>query len=368
MIAATWPRDAVRLVDVDPAIGVIGEGPLAALASRLRAGDVLVMNDAATLPASLHGQTARGEPIELRLAGAPVGAAWDAVLFGAGDWRTPTEHRAAPPHVRVGDVLLFGALPATVTAVDDASPRRVRVVFAASGGELWRALYRAGAPVQYAYTAGPLALWHVQTACAARPWAAEPPSAGLALTWELLLALRRSGVTLARVTHAAGLSSTGDETLDRRLPLPERYEIPPETVEAIAQARRRGGRIVAVGTTTTRALEGAAAANGGALVPGTGMTDLRLGPDTRRHVVDGILTGLHEPGTSHAALLEAFAARAVIERAHALAEERDLQGHEFGDVMLILPAHARRHGHRRRVRGTLPTVRAALSSSGSSRT
>ena len=86
---------------------------------------------------------------------------------------------------------------------------------------LWRALYQAGRAVQYAHTARSLALWHVQTAYAARPWAAEAPSAGFALTWDLLLDLRRRGISTARVTHAAGLSSTGDGELDARLPLAE---------------------------------------------------------------------------------------------------------------------------------------------------
>lgn len=313
-----------------------------------------MVNDAATLPASLRGVTADGAPVEVRLAGAggetgerdeiggsgATGAAggglWSAVLFGAGDWRSRTEDRPPPPAVRAGDTLHLGGLQARVAGVDPASPRLVSLRFALGGAALWQALYHAGKPVQYAHTFRPLALWQVQTAYAARPWAAEAPSAGFALTWELLLGLRRRGVAIARVTHAAGLSSTGDVRLDARLPLAERYEVSVEAVQAVGLARRRGGRIVAVGTTVARALESAAAAGGGRLGAGQGMTELRLGPERRPRVVGGILTGMHEPGTSHYALLESFAPRRLLDRAGSFAARRGYRSHEFGDALLIL--------------------------------
>jgi len=94
--------------------------------------------------------------------------------------------------------------------------------------------------------------------------------------------------------------------------------------------------VVAVGTTAARALEGDARSHRGRLVAGAGTTDLRLGPALRRRVVDGILTGMHDPGTSHFALLESFAPRALLLEAHTLATERGYLGHEFGDAMLIL--------------------------------
>src|SRR5207253_4824986 len=143
--------------------------------------------------------------------------------------------------------LRFDGLGATVVAVDARSPRLVDLAFDARGDALWRALYRAGRPVQYAHVGAPLALWDVQTAYASRPWAAEAPSAGFSLTWDLLIDLRRGGVGLARVTHAAGLSSTGDAALDARLPLGEAYDVAKETVRAVEATRRRGGRVVAAG-------------------------------------------------------------------------------------------------------------------------
>ncbi len=373
MQPAAWPRrdaSATRLLHVDPAAGrctagaarrhpAAGtsesserrgfvDGRIGDLRVLLREGDLLVVNDAATLPASLRGVTGAGAAVEVRLAGreGEGGDCWRAALFGAGDWRERTEDRP-PPHAlgAGGEAGRLGRpgrkerpLRATIAGVDARSPRLVSLCFAARGAALWRALYRAARPVQYAHTAGPLALWQVQTAYAVRPWAVEAPSAGLALSWELLLDLRRRGIAIARVTHAAGLSSTGDGELDARLPLAERYEVPAETVRAVAAAKRHGGRVVAVGTTAVRALEGDARSHRGRLVAAAGTTGLRLGPAMRRRVVDGILTGMHDPGTSHFGLLESFAPRALLLEAHAFAAERGYLGHEFGDAMLILGA------------------------------
>ena len=153
---------------------------------------------------------------------------------------------------------------------------------------------------------------------------------------------------MARLTHAAGLSATGDPDLDARLPLPERLRIPPETVAAIARTRQRGGRVMAVGTTVVRALEGAAldagARPGSALLrlrAGPGETDLRLGPHHELRVVQGLLSGLHDPEESHFQLLHAFAHAPLLESAHALALAHGYLSHELGDTTLD-PARPRR--------------------------
>jgi S-adenosylmethionine:tRNA ribosyltransferase-isomerase len=214
----------------------------------------------------------------------------------------------------------------------------VALRFAVSGDELWDALYREGRPVQYAYLAHELPLWAVQTVYAARPWAFEMPSAGRPLSWQTLLALRRKGVRWASLTHAAGLSSTGDPAIDAALPLPERYEIPAATARAVAETQARGGRVVAVGTTVVRALEGAAAAaRDGVLRPGGGETDLIITPAFRPRVVDGILSGAHAASESHFRLLAAFAGRALLAAAAAHAERAGFLTHELGDSMLVLP-------------------------------
>jgi S-adenosylmethionine:tRNA ribosyltransferase-isomerase len=341
MNAARWPREhpeANRLLHLSPSTGHISDRRVEHLPELLRAGDLLVVNDAATLPASLQGRTEEGAPIEVRLLAREEEGSWTAVLFGAGDWRMRTEDRPAPPSLNVGTKLLLGSLTARVVEVLPPSPRLLRLAFDAQGAALWAGLYRSGRPVQYSYLTGPLALWHIQTSYAARPWAAEPPSAGLPLTWTLLLELRRRGVRFASLTHAAGLSSTGDPALDAALPRPECSDIPASTVEAIHATRATGGRVVAVGTTVVRALEGRAASSGGILTPGEGVTDLLLGPGFVPQVVSGLLTGVHEPTTSHFTLLQAFAPIPLIQEAARVAERLGYLGHEFGDSSLILDA------------------------------
>lgn len=342
MKAATRPPaspSTLRLLWVDPAGAPAKDHAVGSLADALRPGDLLVLNDAATLPASLAGRTASGETIEVRLAGEREDGTFAAVLFGAGDWRRRTEDRPVPPMLAPGEtVSLAGGLVAAVRAVSDASPRLVTLCFDREGAAFWHALYAAGRPVQYSYLERELSLWDVQTLYAGRPWAVEPPSAGLGLSAALLDDLRRRGVRIAAVTHAAGLSSTGDPAIDALLPLPERYEVPGSTVRAVEATRAAGGRVVAAGTTVVRALEGSAADHGGRLFAGRGVTSYRLAPGRAPRVVDGLLTGVHEPGTSHFELLGAFAPRAVLHAAYRAAEEAGYRGHEFGDAWLILAA------------------------------
>jgi S-adenosylmethionine:tRNA ribosyltransferase-isomerase len=332
-------RDGARLLVIDPASGRHAERRASDLPQLLRRGDLVVVNDAATLPASLAGRDPQGTPIELRLIGRGGPADFQAVLFGPGDWRQRTEDRPAPGQLRPGDRLRFGRpdleLAATVREVSPLSPRLLQVRFDRAGGDLWAALYRLGRVVQYAHLARPLPLWAVQNVYASRPFAFEMPSAGRTLSWQLLLDLRRRGIGLASLTHAAGLSATGDPVLDARLPLPEAFELPAATVAAIQETHRAGGRVVAVGTTVVRALEGAHRLPGG-LRAGPGETDLHIGPDTRPAIVDGLVSGLHAPGESHFALLSAFAAPALLADAARFAGQRGFRSHELGDVTLLL--------------------------------
>jgi S-adenosylmethionine:tRNA ribosyltransferase-isomerase len=179
-----------------------------------------------------------------------------------------------------------------------------------------------------------LALWDVWTAVAGPPAAFEAPSAGFALDWMALAAMRARGVAFATITHAAGLSSTGDGELDRRLPLDEPYRIPPTTAGAIWLAMERSGRIVAVGTTVVRALESAAAVVGRPPA-GEGLATLRIGPASALRVVDAVLTGVHEPGTSHHELLRAFVDDATLRRVDTALMGCGYRTHEFGDFVLI---------------------------------
>jgi S-adenosylmethionine:tRNA ribosyltransferase-isomerase len=336
MKAATWPRDfpdEERLLVIDPRADRFEHAAIAHLAELIRPGDLLIVNDAATLPASFMAKTQSGDVLELRLLGGSE-EQWLALAFGSGDFRTRTEDRPPPPALASSDVLEIGpGLKAEVTSAGDG--RMIAIRFDRQGAELWQALFAHGRPIQYAHVSRSLDLWHVQTRFGSRPWAFEMPSAGRPLSWQLLDRLLRNGVGIARVTHAAGISSTGNLELDRRLPLGERSEIPAETVDAIASAKARGGRVIAVGTTVVRALESRAAR--GSLAPGRDEATLVIGPGFSPRICDALLTGMHPPGTSHFAVLEAFAERRLLERALAEAARAGYLEHEFGDSCIVLP-------------------------------
>ena len=340
MLAAREPRaDAreQRMLVVDVAAGELADDHVTSIGAHARPGDVWVLNDSGTLPASLAGRVGE-RAVELRLAGELASGRWRAVLFGEGSWRDDTDRRPAPPPVAPGEVIqLGGALRARVEAVDSRSPRLIEITFAPGGDAFWRALYAIGRPVQYSYLLRELTLHEVSTAYAARPWSAELPSAGRPLTFERLRELRRAGAEIVTLTHAAGLSATGDAALDARLPLPERYEIPAPTARAVMDARAEGRRVIAVGTSVTRALEGSFAAHG-EVRAGSFETDLRLGPGSPRRVVSGLFTGAHDPTSSHYELLRAFAPAELLERAARFSAEQGYLAHELGDSWLILAA------------------------------
>jgi S-adenosylmethionine:tRNA ribosyltransferase-isomerase len=305
----------------------------------LRRGDLVVANDAATLPASLPGIHARtGETIEVRLAGWSGTAANDvshfvAIVFGAGDYHTRTEHRLPPPPLVPGDRLRIGPLTATVVGILN-HPRLVSIEFDGDADAIWAGIALHGRPIQYAHIAEPLALWDVWTVFAGPPVAFEPPSAGFALSWRAIEQLHQRGVQFATITHAAGISSTGDDELDKRLPLAEPYWIPETTAIAIASARARGARIVAIGTTVVRALEHAAQRDG-VVRAGESIATERIDSATHLSVVDAILTGTHEAGTSHHDLLTAFVTPAVLAHIDRELDTHEYRTHEFGDSVFI---------------------------------
>lgn len=326
-----------RLLVVDAA-GVLQHAERADIVHHLRPGDLLVANDAATIPGSLHGvHEATGEEIEIRLAGRRSLAFEDiaevlAVAFGRGDHRTPTEDRPLPPAFAPGDRLKLGPLDATVLR-RLGHPRLLALAFDGTPEEIWAGIARHGRPIQYAHVEERLALWDVWTQVASLPVSFEPPSAGFLLDWKLLRSLRQHRIGFASLTHAAGISSTGDPELDRRFPLDEAYRIPHTTVRAIEETSAAGGRVIALGTTVTRALEHAAAS--GELVAGAGVATQRIGPTTRLRVIDAIISGVHEPGESHYELLRAFADDAVLQRMSAALDDHGYRTHEFGDWVLL---------------------------------
>lgn len=341
MLAATRPVQrpvGAKLLAVDSQ-GNFQHRSRSEFADLLHPGDLVIANDAATMPGSLQGwHLPSGRPVEIRLAGRrslqpEEVRSFSAVLFGEGDFHSRTEDRPAPPAVAAGDQFQLGPLRARAEKLLN-HPRLLQIEFEGSPDQVWDGLARHGRPIQYSHLPTPLALWDVWTPIAGPPVAFEPPSAGFAIDWRMLQALRNRRIEFAAITHAAGVSSTGDPALDARLPLDEPYRIPCSTALAIGRVRARRGRVIAVGTTVVRALEHAAALDG--TVPaGEGLATQRISRATRLKVVDAILSGTHEPGTSHYDLLLAFLDQPTLLKVDHELNARDYRTHEFGDSILI---------------------------------
>jgi S-adenosylmethionine:tRNA ribosyltransferase-isomerase len=208
---------------------------------------------------------------------------------------------------------------------------------------LWRArpdphvgaasfLQRHGRPIGYAYLRGSFPLAEYQNVYATDPGSAEMASAGRPFTEQLLVRLMVRGVAVAPLVLHTGVSSPELH----EPPYPERFAVPEGTARLVNDTRRAGRRVVAVGTTVTRALE-TVAGEDGRLCPGEGWTDLVLGPDRPARAVTGLITGLHAPETSHLQLLEAVAGPDLVGRAYRAALDQHFLWHEFGDSMLFLP-------------------------------
>ena len=299
-------------------------------------GDLVIANDAATLPASLRGHHLRsGREIEVRLAGRESleqVTRFSAVLFGPGDYRTRTEDRPLPPRVRPGDRLTLGPLQARVVGLRH--PRLVALELEGSPDSIWEGLARHGRPIQYSHMTAPLALWDTWTAIAGSPVAFEPPSSGFVLDWAALGSLTKRGVRFATITHAAGISSTGDPTLDALLPLDEPYRIPASTAEAIRQARQLNSRVIAIGTTVVRALEHASTI-GPVVQAGEAVATQRIDASSRLRTVSAILSGTHEPGTTHYDMLRAFVDERTLNRISRSLDAHGYRTHEFGDSIFL---------------------------------
>ena len=218
-------------------------GELDRLPAAGRRGDCQRRGDPACEPAAraIRARAPRSRFVSPRTSGrGDARLRFDAVLLGAGDWRMPTEARGAPPRFDRGDRLVLGDIHLTVEAVLG-HPRFVRLRVDAAAARWWATLAWLGRPVQYAHLEEPLALWDASTPIAARPVAFEAPSAGFVLDAASVQELATRGMRFATLTHAAGLSSTGDPALDARFPLDEPYEIPLATA-TLVRRDETGGR------------------------------------------------------------------------------------------------------------------------------
>jgi S-adenosylmethionine:tRNA ribosyltransferase-isomerase len=323
------------------------------LAGFLEPGDVLVINTSGTLPASLATRGPQGESLELHLS-TPMPSGSEGIdLESARGTRQPWPWIVELRLVTRTDSHPFRTarpgeefdLPAGARAEilgpyppdcgpDSSSPGDSRLWVAALRlpEPLGPYLRRHGRPIQYSGRETEWPSSYFQTVYAVEPGSAEMASAGRAFTAEMLTELIARGVDVAPVTLHTGVSSLEEH----EPPYAEFFRVPPETARRVTEAKRAGGRVIAVGTTAVRALE-SAARQIRSTRPSEGWTDLVVSPGTGVRVVDGLLTGWHEPRASHLLLLEAVAGRALLEESYRAAVDQRYRWHEFGDLHLILP-------------------------------
>lgn len=322
-------RDAVRLLVASRGSGDVEHAHFSDLPRFLRAGDVVVVNVSGTLPAALDVVTEDGERLALHLSTPLPAGGWVVELRSDGGARRYFDARPGLCLTLPGD----GASAELLTPYPiGGSHSRLWAAMLHLPGTLHAYLARHGRPIRYAHVPKPWPLSAYQNVYALEPGSSEMASAGRGFTHEVLTALVARGVSVAPVVLHAGVSSqeAGEP------PFPEPYRVPADTARRVNAAHEWGGRVVAVGTTVVRALETVADERGLAH-PGRGWTDHVVTPEAGVRVVDGLLTGWHEPRASHLALLETIAGRPLLELSYQAALDAGYLWHEFGDLHLVLP-------------------------------
>jgi S-adenosylmethionine:tRNA ribosyltransferase-isomerase len=323
-------RDGVRLM-VAAAAG-IRHTAFHRLGDQLRAGDVLVVNTSATVPGQLDAKRG-GSTVVVHVANRLTDGARVVEL------RTPPDASAPVLDGQVGERI---ALPAggVVELIapypqSGSSPTGV-------GNRLWRSrvtvpqhlshyLREQARPISYGYLSGSFPISAYQTIFALCPGSAEMPSAARPFSAELVARLVAQGVIFAPITLHTGLSSQDAG----EVPQPEWFEVSETTAHLVNSSRARGGRVIAVGTTATRAIESVASPDR-IVATASGWTDLVISPDRPVRVVDGLITGWHDPEASHLLLVESVAGEALTQRAYDAAVAERYLWHEFGDSCLFL--------------------------------
>jgi S-adenosylmethionine:tRNA ribosyltransferase-isomerase len=318
------PRDGIRMLVSRAGSGAVGHHRFTDLPRLLLPGDLLVVNTSRTLPAAVPA----GPDLAIHFSTARPDGSWLVEpRIPAGKSSRPSGDAPPPPVV---------TLPggAELTLAGRATAR------------LWRArlstavvpyLLRHGEPIRYSYAGQRWPLEAYQTVFGRVPGSAEMPSAARPFSPAVVTDLVARGVTIAPITLHCGVSSleAGED------PYPEQYDVPPATARLVNLTRQSGGRVIAVGTTVVRALETTAlettALETTALAAPAGWTSHVISPDTGLRVVDGLLTGLHEPRSSHLRMLAAFHGEDLLRDCYEAALARAYLWHAFGDVHLLLP-------------------------------
>ncbi len=291
----------------------------------LAPGDLLVVNESATVAASLPATGSPGNFI-LNLSN----------QYGERLWLAEPRWSNAEPGplpLKSGEQIEVAGIPARLISHYPGLPR---LWFIHAEGDLHDAMQRAGKPIRYGYVTDEYPLDVYQTVFSRVPGSAEMPSAAYPFTQRVVDELCLRGVEIAAIVLHTGVSSleVETETVEAHPLFPEAAEVPPATANAVNRALAEGRRIIAVGTTVVRALE--TAWDGEKVRPFKGFTRLYVTPARGVHVVSGLITGLHDPATSHLAVLYAIAGQQIVLSAYDKAIAEGYLWHEFGDSHLIL--------------------------------
>jgi S-adenosylmethionine:tRNA ribosyltransferase-isomerase len=319
-------RDGVRLLVATPD-GLI-HARFRDLPRYLSAGDLLVVNTSATIAAAVDARRDDGRLVTVHVSTPLNGETW-LIELRERPALTGRVTDAAPGQTLT---LPAGASLTLLHPYPDAAATRMWAAAVTGGGDPVAFLARHGRPIRYSYVPDPWPLPAYQTVFARSPGSAEMPSAARPFTPDLVTDLIAAGVLVAPITLHSGVAS-----LDAgEPPLPERFTVPAPTAQLVNLTRAAGRRVVAVGTTVTRALE-SAADPGGTVRARHGWTGLVLGAGHPAQVTGGLITGWHDPQASHLALLEAVAGPELVRAAYLEAEKAGYLWHEFGDSCLLLP-------------------------------
>lgn len=323
------PRDGCRLLVVDRRSGQIDHRVFTDIVDYLREGDLLVVNETRVLPARLIGvKDETGGSVEILLLRERYTNAWECLVKPG---------RRIKPGARI--IFDGGAMTGLVVDVLDESGGRL-VQFTVHSGSFLDVVHRIGKMPLPPYITGELADPELyQTVFAKEERSAAAPTAGLHFTPELLERVRGAGVDVRTVELDVGLDTfrpvSEDDPHNHHIHT-EHFSVGPQTADAVNETKVRGGRVIAVGTTSVRALESAYSAADGGVVPASGSTDLFILPGFRFEVVDALVTNFHVPRSTLLMMVSAFAGRDLVLNAYGEAIEKRYRFLSFGDAMLLL--------------------------------
>ncbi|QDP41837.1 S-adenosylmethionine:tRNA ribosyltransferase-isomerase [Radiobacillus deserti] len=312
-------RDQVSLMVTDSPSGQCEHTQFPLLINFLKKGDLLVFNNSRTIPALMIGNIGENRA-EVRLSHRVNDSQWRALVL--------TEE------IELGDTIIFSKNLLAVVSEGCENTPLYTLSFSQSGSSLVDVFYQIGKPIHYEYIKKDIPLDAYQTVYGTVPGSVELASAGRPFTWAMLQQLKDAGINIAFLQLHTGLSYFENNLWPNPVQQPELFHVPERTARLVHETKKRGGRIIAVGTTVVRALE--SAGKNRTIKALNGSTNLYIHQAYNLKVIDGLLTGFHEPEASHLDMLSAFLHPDILKSTYEEALSKQYLWHEFGDINLIL--------------------------------